>query len=397
MEEAYTFKYIRKDDCTGCEACVNKCPVEAMSMIQDESGFYYPNTDYNKCISCNLCVGVCHRHKSVPRKDNCIIETLAGFSYNSEIVYNSSSGGMFRSLADEFMNLYPEGKICAVIWDDDFRGVHHEIGGRESLNEMQRSKYVQSRKKNVYVKVREYLENDIPILFVGCPCEVAALTMFLGKDYDNLIKLDFVCQGPTAPAVLESYVIGLERKYNSKIKYINLRLPGGSNWIPQWSEIRFDNGEKYVRAFYETDLGIAVHYMQREACYTCDIRGKNRYSDVTLGDFHGVSHKEKYYNSNGTSILCVNTTKGKQIMELVKRLAYLENVDYSIVEKDNKRLTEPRKKETADEIFLKMYKEEGLKKAIRSVMSWKKKIKYYLPTAFSNLINGYKGYENNEK
>lgn len=64
------------------------------------------------------------------------------------------------------------------------------------------------------------------------------------------------------------------KKYKSSVKSINLRLPAGINWIPQWSDIRFDNKKRYVRAFYETDLGIAVHYMQRESCFSCYVRGK---------------------------------------------------------------------------------------------------------------------------
>ena len=37
MEEAFTFNYIKKIECTGCEACVNICPVGAMEMRKDES------------------------------------------------------------------------------------------------------------------------------------------------------------------------------------------------------------------------------------------------------------------------------------------------------------------------------------------------------------------------
>ena len=396
MEEAYTFKYIKKTECTGCEACANVCPMGAMQMQQDESGFYYPKTNYNKCVGCKMCIGVCHRAKGMQMQNLREIETFAGFSHDEEVVYNSSSGGLFRTLADEFIRVHPEGKICAVVWNDDFKGVHHELGGKELLDEMQRSKYVQSRKNSVYVRVKECLEKKIPVMFVGCPCEVAALTLFLGREYENLFKIDLVCQGPTAPAVLEKYVDNLEKKYKANIESINLRLPAGANWIPQWSDIRFYNKKRYVRAFYETDLGVGVHYMQRESCFSCEIRGKNRFSDITLGDYHGISPKATYYNSKGTSILCVNTAKGKKILDLVKGKVYLEKVEYSMVERHNKRLTEPRVREKEDMVFLNTYKNKGLKHAIKKAMPWRKRVRYYLPTALSNRINGYKGCERNE-
>lgn len=54
-------------------------------------------------------------------------------------------------------------------------------------------------------------------------------------------------------------------------------------------------------------------------------------------------------------------------------------------------MTEPRVRDEADKIFLITYKKEGLKRAIQKTLSWKKKVKYYLPTVLANKINGYKG------
>ena len=137
--------------------------------------------------------------------------------------------------------------------------------------------------------------------------------------------------------------------------------------------------------------------MQRESCFSCNVRGKNRYSDITLGDYHGVSPQEPYYNAKGTSILCINTVKGKTLLNLVKEQVYLEKVEYSKVERHNKRLTEPRVRDESDKIFLDTYKKEGLKRAIKKTLSWKQKVKYYLPTVLANKINGYKGCGKNEE
>lgn len=85
--------------------------------------------------------------------------------------------------------MYPNGKVCAVIWDEDFKGVHHELGGEELLERMQRSKYVQSRKNLIYKRIKECLERETPVLFVGCPCEVAALSTFWEKNMTFCIRL----------------------------------------------------------------------------------------------------------------------------------------------------------------------------------------------------------------
>ena len=49
--------------CSGCSACYNKCPVEAIEMLPDKEGFLYPEADKGKCIGCGLCVDVCPYYK----------------------------------------------------------------------------------------------------------------------------------------------------------------------------------------------------------------------------------------------------------------------------------------------------------------------------------------------
>ena len=48
-----------KKKCTGCSACLNICPKNAISMYEDEYGCIYPQIDTKKCINCGLCKKVC--------------------------------------------------------------------------------------------------------------------------------------------------------------------------------------------------------------------------------------------------------------------------------------------------------------------------------------------------
>ena len=47
------------EECTGCGACKNICPVNAISMQYDEYGFYKPAVDMEKCIKCGKCEKTC--------------------------------------------------------------------------------------------------------------------------------------------------------------------------------------------------------------------------------------------------------------------------------------------------------------------------------------------------
>ena len=47
--------------CTGCFACINKCPTKCIKMVKDELGHIYPKIDDAKCVNCGLCSEKCPR------------------------------------------------------------------------------------------------------------------------------------------------------------------------------------------------------------------------------------------------------------------------------------------------------------------------------------------------
>ena len=87
---------IGHENCTGCGACMNVCPFEAISMKEDEEGFIYPVLDKEKCKNCGKCEKACpilHTNfHDMP--DNCYAVMA-----NDEIRMKSSSGGIFTLVA----------------------------------------------------------------------------------------------------------------------------------------------------------------------------------------------------------------------------------------------------------------------------------------------------------
>lgn len=51
--------YNRKEECCGCTACFAICPVNAITMIEDEEGFDYPQICDDLCIGCCKCLQIC--------------------------------------------------------------------------------------------------------------------------------------------------------------------------------------------------------------------------------------------------------------------------------------------------------------------------------------------------
>ncbi len=46
--------YVIKDECIACGACIEECPVEAITAGDDQY-----TIDADKCIDCGACAGAC--------------------------------------------------------------------------------------------------------------------------------------------------------------------------------------------------------------------------------------------------------------------------------------------------------------------------------------------------
>ena len=75
---------LSKEMCTGCTACANICPVNAIKMQRDSEGFLYPEIDKSICISCELCVNNCNFCKEK-------IKSACNFLKNKVSYYYSDS------------------------------------------------------------------------------------------------------------------------------------------------------------------------------------------------------------------------------------------------------------------------------------------------------------------
>jgi len=85
--------------------------------------------------------------------------------------------------------------------------VHHIIvDNKEDLAKLRGSKYVQSDTENCYSEIKNLLDADKYVLFSGCPCQVAGLKTFLGKDYSKLYTVDLVCHGAPSRKVWRKYL-----------------------------------------------------------------------------------------------------------------------------------------------------------------------------------------------
>lgn len=311
--------------CTGCSCCANMCKADAIQMIPDHYGFLRPRIDSALCTSCGRCISSCPIRK--PEKQNndgepncyaCMAEdTLRAVS---------SSGGAFSVFAQEVLS--KRGVVCGASLEKDLHVRHVFIDKQEQLPLLQKSKYIQSEIGTTYRKVEFYLQSGRTVFFTGCPCQIAGLKSFLGKDYANLITVDLLCHG-VASYQMFANSIGEEVPLES-IHSVNFRnKEDGWNYNAKmnlWSascqimELDCDGMQKRLDV---TDNGYEKGYHKnlilQESCYDCFFSEFPRQGDISIGDFWGIDQYSKDLTDNrGTSMVLLNSEKGKNFFESVK-------------------------------------------------------------------------------
>ena len=322
-----------KKDCCGCTACVQACPKNCISVNEDEEGFLYPKADTNICIGCGLCEKVCPViHQLDSRKP---IEVFACYNQDEEIRKNSSSGGVFTTLAEQVIEEH--GVVFGASWNDNWEVVHQYTDNKDGLKAFRGSKYVQSRIGSAYAEAETFLKTGRKVLFSGTPCQIAALKLFLRKEYDNLITVDFICHGTPSPGVFRWYLqeqfskqkitsipkdlvvpddISIRRlsfrdkrlgwkKFSMSFDYASKR-GNGSEIVCHYSEPL--NKDPFLRGFL-SDLYL------RPSCHRCPAKELKSGADFTIGDFWGIGkHDQKLDDDKGISALLINNTKYQHIV-----------------------------------------------------------------------------------
>ena len=319
--------------CTGCTACVNGCAKSAIRMEPDEEGFYMAVIDPAKCIQCGRCEAICPQLH--PKFENQNDPLCYAAMASEDIRMKSSSGGVFPLLAEQVIQ--NGGYVCGAAYDLDFKGVSHKlISKREEIAEFRGSKYVYSKMGNCFRQIREILTQGKQVLFSGCPCQVAGLKNYLGRDYDGLITVDIMCAGIPSEKVFRAYVE--EVSDGRQITEIRFR-PKEYGWEYSGIHFQFSDGSEYmihsVRDPYL--VGFMKFLYKSHACESCQYAPVPRQGDITIGDFwHIAKFAPELDTSKGISACLLNSDKGEKLFRRVEdKLDMLKEMPLSFFKRFN--------------------------------------------------------------
>lgn len=330
-------KIVNKQDCCGCSACVQRCPKHCITLKEDGEGFLYPHVNSDECIDCGLCEKVCpelhHGERHIP------LEVYAAKNKDESIRMQSSSGGIFTLLAEKVIQ--EEGVVFGAAFDVNWEVMHTYAETMEGLVDFRGSKYMQSRIGTAYQDAEYFLKQGRKVLFSGSPCQIKGLKLFLRKNYDNLIAVDFICHGVPSPKVWREYLketIARKSGKNSVLSYpipckIGIDTVDFRSKSTGWKKFRFalTLSETSVEGVKNTVLLSSVFsenpFMRafladlilRPSCYSCPSKSGRSGSDLTIADYWAIPQvAPEFDDDKGVSLVLVQTEKGKSFYQSLK-------------------------------------------------------------------------------
>lgn len=344
---------IEKNNCCGCSLCANVCPKDCISMKQDNEFFKYPQIDKYRCVECHACERICPVLNKPIKKNDVDQSVYAAWNNDPEKRIISTSGGLVSALSEKIIS--EGGCVIGAYYRDDFT-VAHMVGiEKKDIDLLRQSKYMQSDMGMIYRELKRILSSGRKVLFCGTPCHNAAVRNYIG-DNENLYQLDFICRGVISSGVFLEYIKYLENKYKGKTVKVQFKNKD-YGWNRFSTKVWFDNGKEYIKDRYHDPY--MMSYLRysvslRPSCYECHFKGNDRYSDITVGDFWGISKKNPALDEDkGTSLVMINSHKGFELFESLGESIVSTICDISDVPDGNMCLSKSPKKGDYRELFFK--------------------------------------------
>lgn len=329
----------KMNQCAGCMACVDICPRDAIR-VEDSLSEYNAIIEEDKCIKCNLCHKVCQECNSPIFRSP--ILWRQGWAKEENIRCSSSSGGFAAAIEKAFVK--QGGIVCSCVFEKGLFKFSCEEK-EENLSKFSGSKYVKSNPEGIYKKILCLLKAGRKVLFVGLPCQAAAVKNYIG-DYQNLYTVDLICHGTPSPKILDLFL----QDHNSSLNEIkSLEFRTKDNYGLKNKKIKFavpTVRDHYTMAFLNATICT-------NNCYQCKYAKLERISDLTLGDSWGSDLPEEQ-KRKGISLALCQTEKGQELLQQAN--LNLVGVDLKKAVQNNCQLNSPSNKPCQRKKFFNMLK-----------------------------------------
>lgn len=303
-----------KSTCTGCLACLDRCPHNAIEEYNGPDGHRYVRVNHDKCVECKLCEKTCPVVNGFSYGEQSLeSEFLAGWSEVDSLRDNGATTGVFGTVASAFIH---NGGFVATAVMDGLRCRYILTDSAYDIPRMQGSKYTSSNPGDIYSRILDRLKKKERVLFCGLPCHAGALLNFIPPVLqENLYVIDLICGGVSSPLLIEEFA-----KVHPDMESILSFRNKADGWKPSGFRYNFTYATKDGRIISQppgtrnlvTD-GFACELTDRYSCYGCRFARSHRKSDMTIGDLWGDRDFPAEHR-RGVSSLIVHTAKGRELI-----------------------------------------------------------------------------------
>jgi len=386
-------KICRKEDCTGCSLCAARCPVKCILMEEDAFGHLHPQIDQTKCIDCGLCVKGCPAIHTI--EANYPLKAFAGWSKDTVDYQSSSSGGAASVLSQHI--IAEGGVVYGCSFQPGIHIKHIRVDKIEDLSKLKGSKYVQSNIEDSISLLKKDVKDKRPVLFIGTPCQVAAIKQMYKEQPSNLWLVDLICHGVPSEQILTKFITEHWNINKEDVLSVDFRDDAGFHLIVTlkdgtklrttniWTKRYYD--DLYINSFIDG-------FTYRESCYTCHYAKPERISDITIGDFWGlgqnISADEIPIHKHGISCLLPNTEHGDQLISELNGKMYLYKRTAEEAISGNDQLRAPKPINWRIKVFRKLNESLGFSFRRYQMLTVDKMLYHYMRKEIVKLLTNVK-------
>lgn len=287
--------------------------------VEDRDGFIIPTVNKKKCINCGRCNKICPALSELPQVPY-IRKCYLAYNFDTDVRKYGSSGSVFYALAEIFIK--KGGGVYGAAFDNTLQLRHTRATDMQGVKRQMKSKYIQSDTTGIYRQVIQDLRDNIECIFVGTPCQCQALHNIISpKLREKLLIVDIICHGVPSQKLFNLGKRQFEQTHKCIITDFSFREKTKKSLRNYRVEYITTDKVKHVKIGDLDEIpfcyGFFYHYIQRNSCYSCKYRKTERVSDLTLGDFWGISHLKPEIKDieRGYSSVIVNTSKGQDMID----------------------------------------------------------------------------------
>jgi coenzyme F420 hydrogenase subunit beta len=317
--------------CMGCGACSYACPNDAVTLVDIDDVGIRPRVDSNKCQNCRDCLNGCPglglSHEAFDEESivelrqgwGQVLEVWEGYAADEEIRFKGSSGGIATALALFCLENKKASGVLHIAANHEKSLVNEAVfsTNREDLLKTTGSRYAPAA---VCERFDSIESSQSPVVFIGKPCDVAALrktqTVNAQLAVKTAVAIGIFCAGTPTTAgthkVLQAF--GVEPDEVEKFCY------RGNGWPGMTSAKIKGEGEDVREMTYAQSWGDILSKHVQLRCRLCpDSTGE--FADISCGD---PWYCDIESDDPGRSLVLVRTKHGRKLVREAMEAGYVK-------------------------------------------------------------------------